>query len=419
LVSDEALRLLADFEAAVSAGEDAVFSRAAHEVADFIGFVWFVLAAEEELGKAVEAADVVGALESTLAFVQLEASQKARWRAVAEQVRVAYASTDSATRRRWPRAGTSIGTARALDELARGVAVKARERMIEDNIAEPAVALSVLAEVGAIPRLFGLPESDRAWAFRPRQNAAASIGVDPDEALLAWVSGVDITDMADQLLADVGAADYRIEQMVDAVTEHFEHFLSWTLGVTLNRVNEILESEDATARLCPDLPLFVRYGVASSFGLELAMAGVRSRRLRQAIADQAAAAEVEGLEDWLAEMSVADWRDRFEASAADLRDLLEYTRAAPADSFLPDLFERGQASVPVQVRAEGADEPTLEIRAFADEESPSRLGVFGEGDEPVAIIPPRSHADIQALLDTGLELGVRMQDEGLLVEVDL
>ena len=95
--------------------------------------------------RAVEAADVIGALESTLAFVQLPEDQKARWRAVAEQVRATYATTDTASRLRWPRAGTSIASARSLDELASAVAASARERMDGEDIADATVALSVLA----------------------------------------------------------------------------------------------------------------------------------------------------------------------------------------------------------------------------------------------------------------------------------
>ena len=323
LTSPEALVSLATFEDALRAGEDAVFTHAVREVADFVGFVWFLLAAEEEVGVAVAAADLDGALRSTLAFAQLPNTERQRWRALAEQVRGSYQQTAPASRQRWPKAGTSIGTARRLDALAEQVAEAARANAVSEDIGEAPVALEVLRGTCAISALLDLPENQRRWRFRSRQNGGTPIEVNPDALLHAWVAGIDITELADEYLSEVPAADFRIEQMVDAVTEFFEHFLGWTLGVLVERVNQVLEEQGEESRMCPDLPAFVRYGVSSAHSLALAAAGVRSRRLLRSIAEQALTDEVTDLDDWLASMSIAEWRVRFEAVASDLRDLLE------------------------------------------------------------------------------------------------
>lgn len=99
------------------------------EVVDFISFIWFVLTAEEELGRVPSAADVSGALEATLGFYQLDEATRQRWLAVAETVRSSYEQADVGGRRRWARAGTSIGSARLIDQLVDDVATEIATRI--------------------------------------------------------------------------------------------------------------------------------------------------------------------------------------------------------------------------------------------------------------------------------------------------
>jgi hypothetical protein len=78
------------------------------------------------------------------------------------------------------------------------------------------------------------------------------------------------------------------------------------------------------------------------------------------------AATAEGIEgtaigDWLGGMSIAVWRDRFDATAGDVVDLLELTRSGRA-GVVRDLLESGEARI---------EEPTtqaevaVEIRSLA------------------------------------------------------
>ena len=46
--------------------------------------------------------------------------------------------------------------------------------------------------------------------------------------------------LAATMLPTVGDLSWRLEQTVDAVSEAFEHFLSWTVGVVVEQANDIL-----------------------------------------------------------------------------------------------------------------------------------------------------------------------------------
>jgi hypothetical protein len=96
----------------------------------------------------------------------------------------------------------------------------------------------------------------------------------PEGLLRGWVRGESIPDLAEAFLAEVTAQDWRVEQIVDAVAQHFEHFLAWTLGVLVELVNGHLAQGLNPARLCEELPTYVRYGVESELGLRLLVSGV-------------------------------------------------------------------------------------------------------------------------------------------------
>ena len=195
------------------------------------------------------------------------------------------------------------------------------------------VALDVLNEAGAIDRVLTFPEAPREWIFRRTTSGqSARVDVDIRTLLESWIHATPLAQLADDFLDEVPAPDWRIEQMVDAVTQHFEHFLAWMTGVLLHEVNDLLAADDGEEFLCPPLPLFVRYGVDTVQALELLTAGLRSREFANVVGE---AARREGIEhgelrEWLRTMSVVEWRARFEASAGDVVDLLETPEPAGA-----------------------------------------------------------------------------------------
>src|ERR1019366_2295057 len=95
------------------------------------------------------------------------------------------------------------------------------------------------------------------------------------------------TGRSGTLAAPRAASDkpaWRIEQMVDAVTGHFEHYLAWTVGALVELVNTRLADAGIEERLCPDLGSYIRYGVDDLKALILMTSGIRSRRLAHAVA---------------------------------------------------------------------------------------------------------------------------------------
>ena len=99
--------------------------------------------------------------------------------------------------------------------------------------------------------------------------------------------------------------------------------------------------------MCPDLGSYIRYGVDDPKALILMTSGIRSRRLAHAIAaDLPADLEParEQLRLHIARMGVAEWRARYDASAAEVLDLLDFTRVRNR-SLLRTLLETGNVTV--------------------------------------------------------------------------
>ena len=198
---------------------------------------------------------------------------------------------------------------------------------------------------GAVERLLDLPEAP-AWRFRVSSKGAET-EVDPVGLLTGWLTGTSLPDLAQAHLAAAADPAWRIEQMVDAVTKHFEHYLAWTVGALVELVNTRLADSGIEERLCPDLGSYIRYGVDDPKALILMTSGIRSRRLAHAIAaDLPADLEParEQLRLQLARMGVAGWRTRYDASAAEVLDLLDFTRVRNR-SLLRTLLETGNVTV--------------------------------------------------------------------------
>jgi hypothetical protein len=49
-------------------------------------------------------------------------------------------------------------------------------------------------------------------------------------ALNSWLSGTDITGLAEEILPSIMDRSWRLEHTVDAVSTAFEHYLSWVVG---------------------------------------------------------------------------------------------------------------------------------------------------------------------------------------------
>ncbi|WP_406080141.1 DEAD/DEAH box helicase [Micromonospora sp. NBC_00858] len=414
MTTDEALEAFAQFEEAQQANEDALFeapasAESAHSVVDdFISFVWTFLAVEEERGTDPSDLDIAVIVNSTLAALQSPASRQ-RCLSIAASVRAVYARTDPQARTRWRRTGTSVRTARTLDRLGRNLA----DQLVElsnanklGDLTEPKYVARLLRTF--IDRLLEFSEAPK-WGFR-QSKQGASIDVAVADLLTRWLGGASLPRLAEEFLAAAPKPAWRIEQMVDAVTTLFEHYLAWTLGALIELTNLRLSELENELRLCPDLGAYVRYGVGDPAALVLMRSGVRSRRLAHAVSRQLPAdfePTVENLRAWLGGQGVGEWRSAYAATAPELLDLLDFTRLRRR-SLLKALLESGQ----VHVDLTGPVAPTgglLTLEPKRDEPSPAPLCVYTD-EKVVATTAPHDHADLDAILNTGLEIVLTIEE---------
>lgn len=408
LSTEAALESLAQLEAELRDGEDAILT-ATDAAADFISFVWLVLAIEEGRDVDPATADIDHIVGATLAAAQSTEARAACTR-IAEATRRSYLESDPEARRRWPRTGTSIGSARAIDRLARRVtdAILRREAAGSlPDLRDPAQAVIWLPTI--FTELLDLPEAP-AWRFRVSRQGA-DIDIKPVDLLTGWISGRSLPDLAEAHLAAATKPAWRIEQMVGTVTAQFEHYLAWTIGAVVELINGRLADADTETRLCPELGGYIRYGVNTTHALLLMTSGIRSRRLAHAVvADLPGDLQPvhEDLSAWLAGMGIAEWRERYEASPSEVLDLLDFTRLR-SRSLLKTLLETGTVTVSLPVIAGALPSPgqRLSLEPARGEPAPEPLAVYAD-DELVAIIASQDHADVRAILDTGLDLALNI-----------
>jgi hypothetical protein len=177
-------------------------------------------------------------------------------------------------------------------------------------------------------------------------------------------------------------------------------------------VNEGLEEED---QVCPELPAYIRFGVDTPVALELAQAGVRSRRLVHAVAAEAAASTDLPVRTWLTETDIGTWRQLFEASPNELGDLLVWSRAQ--DARITRRVLAGEV-VKIPLVLEGSlAAGDLEIRE-AEEEPPPRLAAWRDG-EVVGYVRSEHHDDVSRLLAIGVPLSITLTgDRTMRIVVD-
>jgi hypothetical protein len=390
--------------------EDALFRSANSAVNDFISFVWLMLAIEEDSGTDPAMVDLGAVVDSTLAAQSPQA--RAACLTVAHGVHGAYLRADAEARRRWPRTGTSIGSARDIDELARRLADAIISRYEDRTLGDIHAPVSAINRIPrTVARLLALREAPE-WRFRV-SSKGADIEVNPVGLLTGWLTGTSLPDLAQAYLAAAANRAWRIEQMVDAVTDHFEHYLAWTVGALVELVNSWLADAGIEERLCPDLGSYIRYGVNDPKALILMTSGIRSRRLAHVIAADLPA-DLEPVREQLrlriARMGVAEWRTRYDASTAEVLDLLDFTRVRNR-SLLRTLLETGNVTVelPAITRGLPAWSGPLTLEPTRGEPQPAPLAVYAE-DQHIVTIAAQDHADLSAILDTGLAIIVEIDD---------
>lgn len=400
LASTEAMEELANFEVQLRSNADAVFRAAGTRVADFMSYVWLVLAVAEELNAPNPLQHAESGLRSMLAWAQLTVDDQLRWQRVARAVGAAFATTPKDQRRRWSRIPTSLSTARRLDILV--------ERLVEEvagsdvDFYDPMAFVDLLAASGVLLELRALPEAaePKVHNLRSGQNRL-ELEVDQVGLLKAWMSGLPIAHLADKFFTRVRNTDYRYEQLGDYLTSCFEHHLSWTLGVLIQSANDDLPSlHPSRPCLDPHFASYVRHGVGNPLALTLLTNGVRSRGLAHAVSTAAldsGVRDAEGLREWLCSLSLEDWRGRFDAAPTDIKDLMLFVRDRVAQT-VALIFEGGQARIALGPGLKYAGPVSLGTQLPPQ----VGLGVFGPDGTLVAAVPTAFQADLDTLLEVGI-----------------
>lgn len=414
LRSDDALTSLADAEALIAQTADAILRLVPGPAADFAGYVWFVLTALEQLQIVPHAADVPVAVQRLLGFEQMDDDLRDRWASFAAAVKRTYDATDPDRRRRWTTTGTSLGTAARLEQIvdrlvdvvlgvhpgARGAFELPTELPVSDT-------LGLLETAEVFDALLDLPEAEKAWRFRSRRNGGEPLTVPLVTTLNSWLSGTDITQLAEEMLPAIEDPSWRLEHTVDAVSAAFEHYLSWVVGIVVEQANAQLEARKARVVLRPEVAALIRYGVDTGQALALLTHGIQSRRLAYRLgrlADQRDMT-VDELREWLGELHIQGWRTDLEASPREVLDLLEFSRARH-QSLLRTLLESGSAQVTVRRAPSADDRDSSEARTvelLAPDSAPAELAVT-DGDERLGVVGPQDHTDVMDVLASGLDV---------------
>jgi len=414
MLSGEALTSLADAEALLAETADAILRLAPGPASDFAGYVWFVLTALDQLQTVPHAADVATAVQRLLGFEQMDDTLRARWLTFAAAVQREYDRTDPDRRRRWAATGTSLGTAARLEQVVDrlvavvlGVHPGTRDVFEESTELPVADTLGILGGADVFDAVLQLPEAKKAWRFRRRPNGGGALTVPVVPALNSWLSGADITELAEQMLPDIADASWRLEHTVDAVSNAFEHYLSWVVGIVIEQANAQLDALNARVVLRPEFAALIRYGVDTSQALALLTHGIQSRRLAYRLGQLAdeRGMGVDELREWLAELHMQGWRTELGASPREVLDLLEFTRAR-RQSLLRTLLESGSAQVTVRRTPpagdhDGNDPRTVELQI--PDRAPAELAVL-DGEDRLGVVGPRDHTDVMDVLASGLDV---------------
>ncbi len=402
-----ALEALAEAEALVAQTQDAILRLTPdEETGGFVNYVWFILHVLDHVPDLASTRTWRDVVERLFAFTQLPEDLKERWLALAELVASQYEQTPPASRRRWAQAGTSLASAAVIESIAEELAdhVQQLGGLDEQTLEE---TLDVLTDQAVYTQLLELPEAKKYWRFR-KSPRGADIEVDTDAVVRDWIAGRTLTELADTHLTAVQDSAFRLEQMVDGISEGVQHYLSWTVGLVIAQANDILLSRLSPVQLFASTAAHLRYGVDTPLAIDLLVRDVKSRTLAQHLGRLAedAGLDEEGLREYLSEQHIQGWRADLGATPTDVLDLLQYVQGRDRHK-LAEMMATG--AVTAQSRLEG-DEPVdpVPVTVVASDDG-DELRILAEDRSVLGVIVARDHAGVAAVLDSGLLLDFTLQ----------
>ena len=405
LATESALEGLAALEEEARSSVDAVYE-AEGAPSDFVSFVWFVASELERQGEEVTPERAMETLHRSLGWVQLDEAGRGVWDRASEEVVKAYLAAPPERRRRWAKAGMSVGSSRTLERLASEVVLA----IPPDSRSLPAETLirAILGD-GRLERLLQLPEAPAARYLArvaPEDGTGASVLLD---VLSDWVRGRPLREIADSRLAHVGERR-RLERLVDLTSRYFELYLPWALSTIVEQANTLIEAGSATSgdgpvKLPDTVAPVVRWGVDRDTALRLILSGLTSRRMAMSIAeawDQKPLTFGQSVFDWLGKQRVTDWVEMFEATPAELRNLLQVVRpgaggaaarflngAAFTIGFTSDVGELAETPATLAIELDDEEIESVVVRA---------------GELRVGALSSRHHGDVAGFIRGGVPL---------------
>jgi hypothetical protein len=398
LATAKALQTLAAFEELQRNSEDAVFQAATGIVSDFLSFVWFVAAELERLGKLPTIEGIGEVLGHTLAWIQLSPDDQGRWLSVAVAGLASYHKETLPVRKRWAAAGTSISSASVIEQIAQELADTLKNTKIPND---PVEVVRLILDGGRLQRILALPEAPKRKAHTQRAGVnRVEIPVPMDGLLEQWLQGAELLALAEKYFKDVKDLDFRFEQLGDFINNYFEIFFPWILGTIIAWTNNLLQESGVLILFPRAVPAYVRWGINDAAAFELVVRGIQSRTLALRIAKEWRTAGGTGdIRSWVRSMSLADWQQKFGASIAELRSLLEYARDQRGGTTV-DLITKGETKLGVESTV--TDFPQADVSlAPVDESELSSVGVWAEASL-VGRVASRDQSDIQGLLSSGI-----------------
>ncbi|MCZ4078952.1 DEAD/DEAH box helicase [Rhodococcus sp. H36-A4] len=403
-----ALDALAEAEGLVAETQDAILRLTPdQETGGFVNYVWFILHVLEQVPTLANTRTWREIVERLFAFTQLSDDLKERWLALADLVESEYELTPPASRRRWAEAGTSLASAAVIETIAEAVADHLQGLgSIEEQTLEE--TLDVLTSLAVYTQLLALPEAGKYWRFR-KSPRGADIDVDTDAVIRDWIAGRTLTELANDHLSEVPNTAFRLEQMVDGISEGIQHYLSWTVGLVISQANDIHRLSLGSAALFASTSAHLRYGVDSPLAINLLVRDVKSRTLAQRLGrvSREAGWDEEGLREHLSEQHIRGWRDNLEATPTDVLDLLQYVQGRDRHK-LAEMMELG--AVTAQSLLVNGDKQVfpLAVSVVASDDG-NELRILADDRTVRGFIVAPDHAGVAAVLASGLVLDFVLQ----------
>lgn len=403
LTSESALIALAEFEALLAAGVDAVLTHSEPATSGFCSYVWFLAEILSDLGTGSDFPSIVAALQDTLAWQQLPKVDQEGWLGVADASYKVYQETSAELRHRWGRSGTSLPTNAILEAEAATIV----EELVESDLnLVYGDWIRILLPHKRIDRLLHLPENPVGLrGFKPFRSAASTnlVDVDLGELVGDWTAGVELDGIAENHLGAIGDPDYRSDVLSEFAAGVLEYHLPWVVSTLVRWVNERFGTTVVPARL----PAMLRYGVDSETALHLMSNGIRSRRLAHRVSEAVGEQDLAGLRQMLRQQTLEQWRTDFAASPAELSDLLTFVRD-PDQQPIADLLD-GKTVVVLGVTVERADLPAAGAAVVLEEATagtePRPLNAVVNG-HVIATVWTEDHSHVRAMLNLGLPIQV-------------